>query len=79
MNIKVELHNIDLVKIDDNDIKIKASDIDLKLRNNLKDFINEKMSNLSIQFKKSILNNDKEGLIRTFEELKSISRYLILK
>ncbi len=79
MNIKVELHNIDLVKIDENDIKIKASDIDLKLRNNLKDFINEKMSNLSIQFKKSILNNDKEGLIRTFEELKSISRYLTLK
>lgn len=62
-----------MFKFDEDDIRLKSKDVDSKTRNNLKDFINDKISNLMIQFKKSILNSSKEDFLTALEEFKSIS------
>ena len=67
--------NIDLFKVDPNEIKIKSKEIDLKLRNNLKDYLNEKMSNIIIQFKAVMSNYTKEEFLKVLEELRLITRY----
>jgi hypothetical protein len=77
MNLKVIKINPDLFNIDLNDIKIKSNDIDLKLRNSLKDLINDKMSNLISQSKKVLANLNKEDLLKLLEDLRLITRYIL--
>ena len=67
--------NIDLFKVDPNEIKIKSKEIDLKLRNNLKDYLNEKMSNIISQFKAVLSNYTKAEFLKVLEELRLITRY----
>jgi hypothetical protein len=75
-NLKVMQNNLDIFNISPNDIKIKSNDIDLKLRNNLKDLINEKMSNLISELKKNIANLNKDDLLKFLEDLRLITRYI---